>query len=808
MKRIFKLFLCLLMLFSFTNITRALDEEGEYVSAKAVAENYKKTNFIEALLKEARRENPKADISVVVDEEKHEIRLVSEDEEPMIFTYNDEYISLLGEAPTSLETFDLGLYIAQVMYSQNMVYALLDTMGYNNYDVEITGENDEEIEPDMAFYNEYGFYMKSETVNFGDENNTCDEESEECVQYSGSATYLQEIRISLNKAKIAHLVETYGVERADFLKLIEAQKPVVTVKKKGSASQVSWDQDFNAKTYGIFRSDKKDGSFKKIATVNQPDEIDGSKLTYKDKKVTYGKTYYYKVKAYGYENNATSDVVKFKMVPGKVNNVRLTSIKTDSIKVNFDKQNESGYVVERSTDGKKWTTVKTITKASTLSYTDSKLSANKRYYYRVKAYKKVGSKKVYGTYSDVVSAKTAPAKPKLSIKVNSWDSFEIKATEVKGATKYVFTRATKKDGEYTRIAELGGTTFNDEGLTYGTTYYYKVKACNSDNKCSGYSSYVSKKAELQKPGLSLETSKDIPMTIRVSKIANVDGFEVYRATKEKGDYKKIATVTNTPSYMDMTAKKGTTYYYKVKSFVTINGSVKRSGYSDIKYKKAAYQAPAEPSVPEVQSFVTTNPSELNGAYGYGEYILRIYAITNEKIVVNLDPGGMGADFLVTLVDGKLVNEEEGVTIEFTTERNELYATVSGFGDSELNGKYHRTAQMDLDDFYQIFMGQEEFLQTKYNGKFVNGDNVVYMYQVDEVNVRVKGTIDGQAVSFAIEIREDEGLRIDGMNGSYTGDVVDNLLTLKHVNNDTTVFDVTLYSDDGITKQQVAEIFYE
>ena len=80
--------------------------------------------------------------------------------------------------------------------------------------------------------------------------------------------------------------------------------------------------------------------------------------------------------------------------------------------------------------------------------------------------------------------------------------------------------------------------------------------------------------------------------------------------------------------------------------------------------------------------------------------------------------------------------------------------------------------------------------------------------VDEVNVRVKGTIDGQAVSFAIEIREDEGLRIDGMNGSYTGDVVDNLLTLKHVNNDTTVFDVTLYSDDGITKQQVAEIFYE
>ena len=85
MKKIFKLFLCLLMLVSFTNITKILaeeevePEESPYISINDVAENYDKTNFMQALLIESQRENPEADLVVSLDETNHKIYLISND---------------------------------------------------------------------------------------------------------------------------------------------------------------------------------------------------------------------------------------------------------------------------------------------------------------------------------------------------------------------------------------------------------------------------------------------------------------------------------------------------------------------------------------------------------------------------------------------------------------------------------------------------------------------------------------------------------------------------------------------------------
>ena len=45
----------------------------------------------------------------------------------------------------------------------------------------------------------------------------------------------------------------------------------------------------------------------------------------------------------------------------------------------------------------------TITKNKTTSYTDKKLTKGRTYYYKVRAYKKVNGKKIYGSYSGVKS---------------------------------------------------------------------------------------------------------------------------------------------------------------------------------------------------------------------------------------------------------------------------------------------------------------------------------------------------------------------------------------------------------------------
>lgn len=67
----------------------------------------------------------------------------------------------------------------------------------------------------------------------------------------------------------------------------------------------------------------------------------------------------------------------------------------------------SGYQIQRySPSKKKYVTVKTITKGSTVSYTNGSLKASTTYKFRMRAYKQSGGKKTYGSWSSVKSVKT------------------------------------------------------------------------------------------------------------------------------------------------------------------------------------------------------------------------------------------------------------------------------------------------------------------------------------------------------------------------------------------------------------------
>ncbi len=70
----------------------------------------------------------------------------------------------------------------------------------------------------------------------------------------------------------------------------------------------------------------------------------------------------------------------------------------------------TGYQVYRSTSKNgTYKKVKTITSGSTTSYTNYLLTANKTYYYKVRAYKTVNGKNVYGSFSAVKSVKPKAA---------------------------------------------------------------------------------------------------------------------------------------------------------------------------------------------------------------------------------------------------------------------------------------------------------------------------------------------------------------------------------------------------------------
>lgn len=77
-------------------------------------------------------------------------------------------------------------------------------------------------------------------------------------------------------------------------------------------------------------------------------------------------------------------------------------------------------------------------------------------------------------------------------------------------------------------------------------------------------------------------------TIRWKKASNATGYYVYRSTKAKGGYKKIATVNGKTTYKDKKALKSKkTYYYKVISYRKNGSKVlksRASGYKKVKVK--------------------------------------------------------------------------------------------------------------------------------------------------------------------------------------------------------------------------------
>ena len=107
----------------------------------------------------------------------------------------------------------------------------------------------------------------------------------------------------------------------------------------------------------------------------------------------------------GMGNFSGTKKITFKIVPKKVTISKLKNSKGKKAVLTWKKDTSvTGYEIYCSTkksSGYKLET--TITKNKTTSYTDKKLTKGRTYYYKVRAYKKVNGKKIYGSYSGVKS---------------------------------------------------------------------------------------------------------------------------------------------------------------------------------------------------------------------------------------------------------------------------------------------------------------------------------------------------------------------------------------------------------------------
>ncbi len=189
---------------------------------------------------------------------------------------------------------------------------------------------------------------------------------------------------------------------------------------------------------------------------------------------------------------------KFLIRPAKITGIKQTAATYNSITLSWSKTGSAtGYAVLRaSSKNGTYYVVKYISGTKTTKYVDTKLSANKTYYYKVLGYVTVSGKKYAGADSSKISAATAtktPSKPTLS-KNTKKKKITVKWKKVTGASGYQVYMRTGKKGSYKRIYTGTKLNYTKTKLKKGTRYYFRVRTYKTVNGVKYYSSYSSAKS--------------------------------------------------------------------------------------------------------------------------------------------------------------------------------------------------------------------------------------------------------------------------------------------------------------------------
>jgi fibronectin type 3 domain-containing protein len=331
--------------------------------------------------------------------------------------------------------------------------------------------------------------------------------------------------------------------------------------------ELSWTDVPNETGYKVQRS--IDGlNWGQVGTVgqNETSYIDADDLV-------PSTTYYYRVLAYNNGGESPpSSVVSVALradPPAPPATVSATAISASEIDLSWsDVSSETGYRVERSTDGLTgWTQIAAPAQDIT-AYHDTGLSAATTYYYRVLAVNANGA-----TASDVVSATTLGARPAaptgLTATATSQTRIDLSWNDTQGESGYSIERSADGTSGWTAIGTTAQdiTSSGDTSVQAATTYYYRVIA-SAAGGASDPSNVASATTPVDPPatptGLSADAVSGSRIDLAWTDVTGETGYRVERSADGVSGWTQLAaTAQNTTSYADTGLDPATTYYYRV-----------------------------------------------------------------------------------------------------------------------------------------------------------------------------------------------------------------------------------------------------
>ncbi|MGN0735337.1 MAG: hypothetical protein ACI4LP_05890 [Anaerovoracaceae bacterium] len=205
---------------------------------------------------------------------------------------------------------------------------------------------------------------------------------------------------------------------------------------------------------------------------------------------------------------------------------------------------------------------------------------------------KSGSKGLDSTYDYKLRVNAIPIiKPvtELKAKLTGYDDFKITWKASKGAEGYVVYAKKGTKGSYIKKGFTEETEFLIGNLSDGVKYTFAVVPClgNAEeyyeceyaiNETYGYTL----KKVVQNNVKKYSSSK---VKVSWKDISGESGYQICKMIKENGEYLEVKQYKTTKNYINITAKKGEKYYYKVRAYKKIGDEIIYAPWSSIKSYK-------------------------------------------------------------------------------------------------------------------------------------------------------------------------------------------------------------------------------
>ena len=344
--------------------------------------------------------------------------------------------------------------------------------------------------------------------------------------------------------------------------------PIVTISKSTSVD-LSWVA--GADYYQLYRNtsdDQKNASLiaEKITQSN-----------YSDIGLKANSNYYYWLKACN-EADECSELsaslhASTLALPSQPSVPILSLVNSSTISLSWSPSlNADHYQLYRNTSDDSNTANLLSSAVKSTNYSDTGLSAGVTYYYWLKSCNIADECSDFSLSAHATPVIILPPTPQAAtLSVENSTTINLNWSEVIGADYYqIFRNTIDNANNATKIKVSTNLSFSDNSLIANSSYYYWLKACNSSNECSLFSS-SSTATTLAIPvppnAPQLNVVGNSAIALNWQSVTNASYYQIFRNTTDNySSAIKISSSVPTISYQDSTTlNKNTDYYYWLKS---------------------------------------------------------------------------------------------------------------------------------------------------------------------------------------------------------------------------------------------------